>query len=69
MWLTLFVQCMASLFYFNAKDVSVMNEIMQAEHFDRDTRVFHHEEKSKNGHTNYNISHLYILHETACMRV
>ena len=64
-WLTLFNQCMAGLLDIDAKDFSVMHESMQMHKLNTlvGTRVSFTIKKSKrNGYTNYNVTHLEVLH-------
>ena len=64
-WLTLFDQCMASLLDVGAKDLSIMNESMRMSKLNTlvGTGVSFTIKKSKrNGYTNYNVTHLEVLH-------
>ena len=64
-WFTLFDKCMASLLDVGAKDFSVMHESMRMSKLNSlvGTRVSLTIKKSKrNGYTNYNVTHLEVLH-------
>jgi len=66
-WLTLSDQCMAGLLNVEAKDFSVMYESLQRHKLNTlvGTRVSLTIKKSKrNGYTNYNVTHLEVLHYT-----
>ena len=64
-WFTLFDKCMASLLDVGAKDFSVMHKSMRMSKLNTlvGTRVSLTIKKSKrNGYTNYNVTHLEVLH-------
>ena len=64
-WFTLFDKCMASLLDVGAKDFSVMHESMRMSKLNTlvGTRVSLVIKNSKrNGYTNYNVTHLEVLH-------
>ena len=64
-WLTLFDQCMASLLDVGAKDLSLMNQSMRMSKLNTLVGIcvsLTIKKNKLNGYTNYNVTHLEVLH-------